>query len=456
MGLNKLNKFKIKLENIQHVKFLEYELDLSKNSLFCLVGKNSIGKTTLIKSIQNFKETNTLDKVSRLNIIKENSKIIYTIDDVEYNFISENVDNRYILDSYDTIDKDLQNNIFTEFPIPYGKRFDIYSKLGGDIGNHIRTVFSKQTYNTKPNELISILNSVYGEDKYTDLEQIEFQNENYYIKPLNAENYIREDDFSSGEFMIIQIYKLIKNNCKLIVIDELDISLDSSAQINLIKELRKLAQQYSFNLLFTTHSLAIMKMMEDKELYFMENLEDKILIENKSYNYIKAELFQFVGYDKIILVEDKMLEEYLKYLIENENIFCKYKIIYIAGASQTIDLMNRNGNQNFFNTKKVISILDGDTKEDYPESENIKHIPFLSIEKELLFYYKMGYMNNLDLNNNVLIDKINSTNRIKAKTNILYDKLQHKMTSIEMFKFIDNYKSQDVNIFKNKILEFLK
>ena len=35
---------------------------------------------------------------------------------------------------------------------------------------------------------------------------------------------IREDDFSSGEYMIVQIYKLMQKKCKLIVIDELDIS----------------------------------------------------------------------------------------------------------------------------------------------------------------------------------------------------------------------------------------
>lgn len=345
-----MNNFKITLENIQHINYLEYELDLRNNSLFCLVGKNGIGKTTLIKSIQNFKDTSSLDEISRLNIIKEDSKISYKVDD----------------------------------------------------------------------------------------------------------NNLREDDFSSGEFMIMQIYKLIKNNCKLIVIDELDISLDSSAQVKLIEELRKLTQKYSFNILFTTHSLAIMKTMKDNELYFMENVEDKVIIENQSYNYIKAELFQFIGYDRIILVEDIMLEEYLHHLIGTNHIPLKYKIIVIAGADQTIALMEKNQSMNFFNTQKVITVLDGDQSIKHPESENTYLIPFESVEKELLKQYLEDNLDYLELNKSVLTEKINSTHKIKAKTNILYDTLQHKMTNIEMFDFINAYKLEEIELFKNKILEFLR
>ena len=456
-GLNRLNKFKIVLENIQHINFLEYEIDLSKNSLFCLVGKNGIGKTTLIKSIQNFKETNTLDKVSRLNIIKEYSKIIYTINDEEYKFLPENFDNKYILDCYKQIDENFQKNIFTEFPIPYGKRFDVYSKLGGDIGEYIKTKFAQESYNEKPTELIRILNNIYGTHKYNDLEQIIFKSEKYYIKPLNKQNYIREDDFSSGEFMIIQIYKLIKNNCKFIAIDELDISLDSSAQINLIKELRKLAECYTFNLLFTTHSLAIMKMMQEKELYFMEEAENKIVIENRSYNYIKAELFQFIGYDRIILVEDKMIKSYIEYLIKDISLFSRYEIIDIAGSNQTVELMKKNKTLNLFGTDKVLTILDGDQIQQYKNNPDIKFLPVKSIEKYL--YEKFIYLELYGILNGKNIDmkSISRAKNLKKKAKALYcDSIQKKYISqLKVFELIEIDKEEDVSTFREEIIGFL-
>lgn len=453
-----MNKFKIILKNIQHINSLEYEIDLSKNSLVCLVGKNGIGKTTFIKSVHNFKETNTLDKVSRLNIIGENSKIVYTVNGEEYEFLPDNINNRYILDCYKSIESDIQKSIFTEFPIPYGKRFDIYSKLGGDIGEYIKTKFAQESYNEKPVELIQILNNIYGDNKYDDLEQVIFKNESYYIKPLTQENYIREDDFSSGEFMIIQIYKLIKKNSKLIVIDELDISLDSSAQVNLIKELRNLIQIYNFNLLFTTHSLAIMKMMKNNELYFMEELGDRIVIENRSYNYIKAELFQFVGYDRIILVEDKMIKSYIEYLLKDTSVFLKYEIIDVAGSNQTVDLMDKNKYLNLFGTQHILTILDGDQQYQYNNRSDVKFLPVQSIEKYL--YKKFINLELYGIINGKPIDmqSISRAKNLKKKAKALYcDSIQKKNISLlKVFELIENDKFQSVSSFRQEIVGFLE
>ena len=94
-----MNRFKIILENIQHIEYLEYEVDLSKNELHCIVGKNGVGKTTLIKAIQNFVELNALDKLSRLNIVKAESRITYTVNDNIYELTAMNDDGRYILDT---------------------------------------------------------------------------------------------------------------------------------------------------------------------------------------------------------------------------------------------------------------------------------------------------------------------------------------------------------------------
>ena len=90
---------------------------------------------------------------------------------------------------------------------------------------------------------------------------------------------------------------MIQRKCKLIVIDEIDISLDASAQVNLIKQLRQFCNDYEVNIIFTTHSLALMKTLADSELYYMESNDAVISFRNVSYNYIKSELFCFVGWD---------------------------------------------------------------------------------------------------------------------------------------------------------------
>jgi hypothetical protein len=130
-----------------------------------------------------------------------------------------------------------------------------------------------------------------------------------------------------------------------------------------------------------------MKKMNSDELYYMDKVDKKITIENKSYNFIKSLLFQFEGFDKIILVEDKMTKEYVEYLLRNDDKYYKYNIIFIGGHDRVIGLMNRNKEDFFFGTSNIISILDGDQNSVAKyQTDDIKFIPFLSVEKSFMNY----------------------------------------------------------------------
>src|SRR5690606_10118626 len=121
---------------------------------------------------------------------------------------------------------------------------------------------------------------------------------------------------------------------------------------------------YKINIIFTTHSLALIKTLDSKELYYLDQSKGKVI--NVSYNYIKSLLFGFSGYDKYILTEDRLLKTYIDYLIaEIEGIeFSKHIVIYIGGATNTVDLMRRSDKENFFSSQEnVLTILDGDQQD---------------------------------------------------------------------------------------------
>ncbi|MGM0520045.1 MAG: AAA family ATPase [Campylobacterota bacterium] len=449
-------KFNIKLKKIQHIDSLEYEIDLTENKLHCIVGKNGIGKTTFIKSIQNFKETNTLDKTSRLNIIKEDSKLVYTLEEKIFKFNPIRDENRFILDSNNPIKEEEANLIYTEFPIPYGKRFNFYSRLG-DLKEDIAQKFATSDYSTKPTELISILNYIYNDSRFDSLECVTIKNENFYLLPLSEDTYIREDDFSSGEYMLIQVYKLIKSESKLIVIDELDISLDSSAQVNLITKLRELVSQSDINILFTTHSLAIMKTMNDDELYYMEILGNETTITNKSYSYIKHALFGFKGYDRIILTEDKMIVKYLNTFIP-KSIPLKVLTIDVSGHAETVKIMDKNKEEHFLGTDNVLTILDGDTRSmpNYQGRMDIKFIPYDSIEKELFKEYELGNLNEL-ITSGINNDSITNARGIGKKSKALYNEMIDRgyLNFYKVIILIESKFQQESQSFKYEINEFL-
>jgi energy-coupling factor transporter ATP-binding protein EcfA2 len=271
---------------------------------------------------------------------------------------------------------------------------------------------------------------------------------------LESDYYIREDYLSSGEYFIINIYKLIQKRCKLIAIDEIDISLDAMAQVRFVEKLRDLSEEYGIKLLFSTHSLALIKTLKDDELYYMELHDGVCSFENRSYNYIKSLLYGFQDYDKYILTEDKLLKEYIEFILKDMSIFPKYIILPIGTHDSTIRLMETNKDKKVFEDEcNVCSVLDGDAKEQYPNNSNIYFLPFLSIEKELHKDF-IGGQEFIGFSENEL-KKLNLNSNTTAK--VLYKRLIENQIKIqhEIFEFISGKKSEEVEEFKSELLSFL-
>jgi len=454
--------FKLEIFNIQHIKNLTFDIDLSKNQLMCIVGKNGVGKTTLFRSIKNITSADTFIKTASPHIFKSDSRILYTVDKNKYDFKYDS--KQEVIDTKSIIDKAIKDSIYVELPIPHGERFNHFQKLG-QIDEELRTNISFEKY-TKPDELIKFLSNIYRSNRFDNLKQISVKNRKYYFILKEGGFYIREDYLSSGEHFIINLYKIMQNKCKLIVIDEIDISLDASAQVNLINKLRVFCKTHKINIVFTTHSLALMKTLKDSELYYMENNEADVRLENKSYNYVKSFLFGFYGWDKYILTEDDVLEAYITHLLSQEKLtnFFKYKIIYIGGGSNTADLMNRNKIEQFFSShENVITVLDGDQEKlrYCRNNKNIFNIPFESVEKQLKEHYDKEDKDGLkDIGAFETVQEKDKAKRLyESFTKEKFKKESRRKESImspqEIFDFINERKKDKVEEFKNKLIDFL-
>lgn len=442
--------FKLQIKNIQHIKDFTFEVDLSKNKLMAVVGKNGVGKTLLFKSIQNLITSNTFSKTSNKHIFNQDSQIIYTIDfHKSYIFIYN--DSVETLDLKENIDDETIKNINVELPIPFGERFQFIRF--GDIDSSLRANIVTQKYN-KPEQLIELLNFIYDTDRFNNLIEVEISKKKFYAIVLEDDYYIREDYLSSGEYFVINIYKLIQSRCKLIAIDEIDISLDAMAQVRFIKKLREIIQEYEINLIFSTHSLGIMKTLESNELFYMDFNDGNCTIENKSYNYIKSLLYGFTDYDKYLLVEDDVLKDFIDFILSGEKIFHKYIVLPIGGADNVVKLMEKNSEKEVFGKiENVKSVLDGDMslKTIYNSRGDILFLPFESIEKDL---YSFNLSENFINFTQEEINKFNLQN-VNAKTLYKVVIREEKKTQIEIFEFLKSKKTSQVDIFKSKLIDFL-
>jgi len=451
----------ITVNNVQHVKKQQVTFDLSQNKITCITGKNSVGKTTLIRAIRNLVINSTFQETAAPYIFNKESTITYSIDglesDIEFTY------NRFIngVDSKQEIPDELKAMISVELPIPHGERFNHFRRLSG-IDEELRAKIAVGEYK-RPEELIFFLHRVYGDERFINLKQVDINKTAYYfiLRDDGERYYIREDYFSSGEYFVVNLYKHIRQQKKLIVIDEIDISLDASAQVNLVKVLREFCNQYETNIVFTTHSLALMKTLDVDELYYMEQDQgsELITVNSRSYNFVKSIMYGFNGSDKYILTEDECLEDYIKHIIisSGESIFFKFKVIYVAGGTQVVDLMKRNSQDNFLSSNEhVMSVLDGDQAgEKYLNGhDNILLLPFPSIEKEIYQRY---------LDNDLNIPKVESIEggSFSKRSKNLFWKLtrgyagKQLMTQDDIYGYLEKINPEGVKVFKQQLLSFL-
>jgi ABC-type dipeptide/oligopeptide/nickel transport system ATPase subunit len=357
-----MTNYSINIENVRGLIEFKVSFDFSDNKIIVVTGKNGAGKTTLVKAFKLISDIQVFDKTSSLNSITLNSRVSFELDGYKpfsfsYNEKLKGLDTKEILPS--------KKEIISELPIPYGDRFQQFS-LVAKYDSEIRTNIASSNYQ-EANELREFLNNVYhGSNRFSDIKVTKVKNNKFYFILRHDDYYIREDHFSSGEFFLIQLYRFITSGAKLVVIDELDISLDAAAQVHLIKAIKLVLEKYNSQLILISHSLAFMQTVDEGGLYYLEENNAQVSLEQRSFGYIKSDLYGFKGRDKYVITEDAMLANFLEFLIHLYQlpIFFRYQIIAVGGQPQIEAIAKKNdADEIFAPSKDVIIVIDKDIAE---------------------------------------------------------------------------------------------
>jgi len=89
-------------------------------------------------------------------------------------------------------------------------------------------------------------------------------------------NYHSEKHFSLGELCVLKLLRLIKDvsNNSMIIVDELEMALHPRAQVNLLRYLELEAGNKSLTIIFSTHSVTLLKTIDRKKIIYLERQDD--------------------------------------------------------------------------------------------------------------------------------------------------------------------------------------
>lgn len=316
---------KIIIKNIKNIKILEFELP--NPGLYIVTGANGIGKTTLFTCISRICNNNAYrlgfpaSKIENYDMFSGFIQYVNNFESVTY--------------SRRTCGEWRPNNKSTTLKnFGYPQVINITTKDERIFSSARNKPRSRKKRDSWLNEK---LNKIFNTNRFNDMLQIttgdlrcgrakvvdERRRNIAHIIPLSNGKFYTEQNFSFGEIVLLNLLLDVKNatNGSIILVDELEMALHPSAQINLITVLEEIAKEKGLTIIISTHSASIIK--SRNSVILLEDIEDgKIEV---IYDCPPAKAIGAIGMredtvpDIVFLVEDAMAKALLFCMLQKYN-----------------------------------------------------------------------------------------------------------------------------------------
>ena len=406
----------IELTNIKNISHLKETFPLDKG-LYALVGENGCGKSTIMLALSLVVKTSSAHLLKSYDISVD-SNIKIEVGDREDLWFYRNgklttgkfgrARKRKNGKPHTALIASTHMDGFYEGSIFYGCRFDDYNIIDQFMSDPEFTDLLTDADNFVKETLGFILHN--DKSFYPNLKKIKsrpiaidkgFKNMPYF-NVVNG-HVISQYRMSSGESMLISLIDFINNlvikqagksHDILFLIDEVELALHPAAIDRLVLFLQDLAKTSTHNLIiyFSTHSSELIHRISPKNIFYIENDNGAVSITNPCYpNYAVRNLYIPNGFDFLLLVEDELAKCLVEKVIREHNL-SKSKLCCVLPSGGWAQMLKLHHDMITYNTlgvgKRIVSIFDGDAKEEVAKHEQYKDLPksFLpipSIEKYL-------------------------------------------------------------------------
>lgn len=395
---------KVRIYGIKNIDSCEFVLPVEKG-IYCLVGANGCGKSTVLSCIAQVVFSSSLQNLSEFDY-GANSKIEFEYDGQQT--IWENKNNTWIT----TCDKSnrIHFNGMYEGSLFYGTRFDdslviddlvknatismsdivdaddyIKDKMSfilhGDLG-HYRSL--KRIRNKKIAQRVNLKNTP-------------------YFQEING-NLISQYKMSSGECLLVSLLHFIynalirrslpANQPILMLIDEIELALHPVAVSRLIDLLNNIIKEHdNLTVVLTSHSPEVIRKISPNNLFMME-VDDNNTVQFYSPcypSYAIRDVYMHSGFDYVILVEDLLAKYVVEKIIQQQSLNSGklINVLPVGGWENVLKFQTLSYNTNTFGIgTNIFSVLDGDIRTESKVKKEYKRLqkmflPINSIEKYL-------------------------------------------------------------------------
>ena len=391
---------KMKIHNIKSIKEFEFTVPTEKG-LYALTGENASGKSTIISCIATaFYNPNLY---SYFGNPYEGSLIEF-----EYNGRRRSVTSAN--GQWKGANKSLHISGFFEGSLVFGNRF---KDVDFSLVKKLAEIKESQLEDASPfvkQYLGEILHD--NTDFYKELYLLKKDERNnlglkrptFYYK--NNGTLINQLSMSTGENLMLTILHSLEARIKkdrtgtaFILLDEIELALYSSALRRLIHFLDKLSQEHNFVVLFSTHSIELIRSISPDNIFYLQrHADNSIEMINPCYPVYATRNLESsnYGHDFIIMVEDDLGRQIVERILRIKHLLGNKRVLVIAvgGWHQVLRFAYDTIRSNLMlKTTKVLIVLDRDIKTEVPgfmKKERIgfsvqpNFLPIQSLEKFLL------------------------------------------------------------------------
>ena len=407
------NILKVTIHKIKSIEHAELELPI-ENGLYAIIGNNGTGKSTIIYSMAQLMNSASLTSFG----------VDFEEGDSYVEFVYQGITNKWYVKRNKNSGKAFlpipQNQIringMYEGSLFFGFRFKNYDKVKELLS---KSAITSEMLSTPDDYIIEQLGYILHGDKthYKKLRIVRIKNRNTvkqlglgetpYFMVTKTGNLVSQYGMSSGESLMLSLLHFIYNSIirrsldakrpVLMLIDEIEVALHPIAVSRLLDLLNDLiGTRNNLTIYITSHSPEVIRRIDPRKMFKIETenstLPNSLNIVNPCYaSYAIRDVFRHDGYDWLLLVEDELA----KIIVENiiaELKLSDSKLIHITpvgGWNNVLGLQYDLFKNNVLGAdKKIISILDGDIKNECNQNSFYKQLPkrFLpisSIEKYL-------------------------------------------------------------------------